>query len=117
MKPSSEVDSSDDDNPLCDRCQSDDAEYICIDCGSVKLCDSCGDLIHSLGIYEKHQRKGLDEVNSEQDDPGEAKVLTTIENMDEPESALEESESAGIQIRNAEEYNNYLTELETAFNL
>jgi hypothetical protein len=29
---------------------------ICKDCNGYKLCESCEDLIHSMGIYERHTR-------------------------------------------------------------
>ena len=50
--------------PLCQRCSSEDANLVCINCGNIQLCSSCDDLIHSTGIYESHKRVSVDEFET-----------------------------------------------------
>ena len=40
---------------VCERCLAEDAILVCKDCNGYKLCESCEDLIHSMGVYEKHK--------------------------------------------------------------
>lgn len=50
--------------PLCQRCSSDDATIVCKSCGNIMLCESCEDLIHSIGIYESHNRVSIEEYEN-----------------------------------------------------
>ena len=52
----SEANQSDDEVVICERCKAEDASVVCLQCGGVKLCESCQDLIHSLGVFESHKR-------------------------------------------------------------
>ena len=51
--------------PLCQRCSSEDASLIWVNCGNVYLCVSWDDIIHSLGIFESHKRMGVNEFEPE----------------------------------------------------
>lgn len=37
---------------------------ICQDCNSYRLCESCEDLIHSMGVYEKHNWMAIKEFEN-----------------------------------------------------
>jgi len=54
---------------ICDRCSSDNSEYFWINCGKVYLCESCDDLIHSLGTYDTHKRILWSEVENSPIEP------------------------------------------------
>ena len=41
---------------VCEWCLAEDAVLVCRDCHGYKLCLSCEDLIHSMGVFEKHWR-------------------------------------------------------------
>lgn len=46
---------------LCQRCSAEDQFLVCESCGGFALCEVCDDLIHSMGVYEKHVRLTLEE--------------------------------------------------------
>lgn len=50
---------------LCQRCSSEDACLVCINCGNIYLCTSCDDIIHSLGVFESHKRVNVSEFEPE----------------------------------------------------
>ena len=47
---------SSDNATICERCSSEDASVVWIQWENVYLCLSCDDLIHSIGVYKKHNR-------------------------------------------------------------
>ena len=54
-----DVGEDDEEGSVCERCQAEEAVLVCEDCNGYRLCDSCEDLIHSMGVYEQHKRMAI----------------------------------------------------------
>lgn len=57
----SDTKSEESEDGLCQRCSAEDQFLVCESCGGFALCEVCDDLIHSMGVYEKHVRLSLEE--------------------------------------------------------
>jgi hypothetical protein len=89
--------------PLCQRCSSDDAEVVCLVCGNIQLCSSCDDLIHSIGVYEKHKRVSVEEFGTSHGIESEI-VHAEIEISPMPQNLSKEAQSVVNKLQQKLDY-------------